>query len=98
MVVRAAPKPGIDGVPYVASNRFVIPENDPAVVARFEQEMHHRETLMKSLPGFTHCELTKNANEYTFSQEWETKQVGKTDVKTESLDGRIARRNGVLLA
>lgn len=76
VVVRAAPKPGVDGVPYVAKNTFVIPDHDPAVAARFEEEMHHREHLMKSLPGFTHCSLVKDKNEYTFSQEWETKQAG----------------------
>ena len=78
-VTRAAskPKPGINGVPYVAANRFVIPDSDPAVVARFEEEMRRRETLMASLPGFTHCGLTKDgAHEYTFAQEWATKQAG----------------------
>mmetsp|Transcript_10956 Transcript_10956/g.17566 ORF Transcript_10956/g.17566 Transcript_10956/m.17566 type:complete len:151 (+) Transcript_10956:69-521(+) len=77
-VTRAAskPKPGINGVPYVAANRFVIPDSDPAVVARFEEEMRRRETLMASLPGFTHCGLTKDgAHEYTFAQEWATKQA-----------------------
>ena len=43
--------------------------------------MHHRETLMKSLPGFAHCKLTKTGNEYVFSQEWETKQVGGNGIE-----------------
>ena len=87
-VTRAAskPKPGINGVPYVAANRFVIPDSDPAVVARFEEEMRRRETLMASLPGFTHCGLTKDgAHEYTFAQEWATKQAGASGFTAKGL-------------
>jgi hypothetical protein len=36
--------------------------------------------MMKTLPGFTHCDLAKDANEYVFKQEWETKQVGGAGV------------------
>ena len=54
VVVRAgkAPKPGVGGVPYTASNHFIIPDHDPAVIARFEEEMHHR-VVMAGLPLFT---------------------------------------------
>lgn len=70
-----APKPGVDGVPYVATNRFVIPDGDAEVVKRFVLEIESREALMKTLPGFTSCALTSGpgAGEYTFTQEWETK-------------------------
>jgi heme-degrading monooxygenase HmoA len=94
-VTRAAskPKPGINGVPYVAANRFVIPDSDPAVVARFEEEMRRRETLMASLPGFTHCGLTKDgAHEYTFAQEWATKQAGASAFTAKGLRCRAELR------
>ena len=51
--VRAGPKPGVDGVPYVATNRFVVPDKDPEVVRRPVSEIESREKLMKTLPGYT---------------------------------------------
>ena len=90
---RAAPKPGVDGVPYVASNTFVIPDHDPTVVRRFEQEMAERETLMKSMPGFTHCALVKDAEGFTFTQEWTTKQAGDRSRAAPRPRARPIRRN-----
>lgn len=76
VVVRAAPKPGVDGVPYTASNTFIVPDGDAAIVQRFQEEMAARQALMKTLPGFTSCKLTAGSgNEFTFEQEWTTKQA-----------------------
>jgi|TARA_B100000405_G_scaffold172022_1_gene120261 heme-degrading monooxygenase HmoA len=75
-VVRAAPKPGVDGRPYTASNTFIVPDGDAAIVQRFQEEMAARQALMKTLPGFTSCKLTAGSgNEFTFEQEWTTKQA-----------------------
>jgi heme-degrading monooxygenase HmoA len=76
-VVRAAPKPGVDGVPYTASNTFIVPDGDATVVARFQDEMAARQALMKTLAGFTSCNLSAGpgASEFTFEQEWTTKQA-----------------------
>jgi heme-degrading monooxygenase HmoA len=77
VTTRAGPKPGVDGVPYVATNRFVVPDKDPAVVQRLVSEIEKREKLMKTLPGYTSSALTSGPNEgeFSFTQEWETKQA-----------------------
>ncbi|MDA9098433.1 antibiotic biosynthesis monooxygenase [bacterium] len=67
----------MDGVPYIATNRFVVPEKDPTVVARLVSEMESREKLMKTLPGYTSSSLTSGPapGEFSFTQEWTTKQA-----------------------
>jgi hypothetical protein len=72
VTTRAGPKPGVDGVPYVATNRFVVPDKDPAVVQRLVSEIEKREKLMKTLPGYTSSALTSGPNEgeFSFTQEW----------------------------
>ena len=74
---RAGPKPGVDGVPYVATNRFVVPDKDPEVVRRLVSEIESREKLMKTLPGYTSSALASGPGEgeFSFTQEWETKQA-----------------------
>ncbi len=75
-MVRAAPKPGVDGRPYTASNTFIVPDGGAAIIQRFQEEMDARQALMKTLPGFTSCKLTAGSgNEFTFEQEWTTKQA-----------------------
>lgn len=76
MVVRAA-KPGVDGVPYVASNTFVVLNGDAEVARRLVATIESREKLMRTLPGYTSSSLTSGARpgEYVFKQEWETKQA-----------------------
>lgn len=77
VAVRAGPKPGVDGVPYVATNRFVVPDKDPEVVRRLVSEIESREKLMKTLPGYTSSALASGPGEgeFSFTQEWETKQA-----------------------
>lgn len=76
VVVRAG-KPGVDGVPYVASNTFVVLDADAEVARRLVAEIESREKLMRTLPGYTSSSLTSGARpgEYVFKQEWETKQA-----------------------
>ena len=71
-MVRAAPKPGVDGVPYTASNTFIVPDGDATVVARFQDEMAARQALMKTLAGFTSCNLSAGpgASELVAGAQW----------------------------
>ena len=77
MTARAAAKPGVDGVPYVATNRFVVPDKDPETVKRLVSEIESREKLMKSLAGYSSSSLASGPadGEFTFTQEWTTKQA-----------------------
>jgi|TARA_B110000977_G_scaffold166524_1_gene214435 heme-degrading monooxygenase HmoA len=76
-VVRAAAKPGLDGVPYIATNVFIVPDKNPETVKRFVTEIETREKLMKTLEGYTSSALTGGsaAGEFSFTQEWTTKQA-----------------------
>ena len=76
-MVRAAAKPGLDGVPYIATNVFIVPDKNPETVKRFVTEIETREKLMKTLEGYTSSALTGGsaADEFSFTQEWTTKQA-----------------------
>lgn len=77
VATRAGGKPGENGEPYVATNVFVVPDGDAAVVKRLKDEMASRQTAMKAAPGFVSCDFHPGpgVNEHTFKQQWSTKQA-----------------------